>query len=258
MGCGDSRFSFRNGWSGVPGVQLLAPLSSCGCNEFPAQPCGPFFPPDCGCPTKLGTSCVIYNNDNQQSGLINMQLPNGSTTTQIFNVIDGLLGNINVSLWVLPFLRSLYSPLTTLPQFGNAVDTELRVIYNGLAAVSGAALVGNVGGNTDSVDVICSGTLGKNITANVNISAASGNSLVINPDGLYATPQLLTVNYATKTLGITNGNTVDLTSLVCGVSGFLGDVTVDPTAIDGQYWYNTTSAQLKIKLNGAVRVITIT
>jgi hypothetical protein len=40
--------------------------------------------------------------------------------------------------------------------------------------------------------------------------------------------------------------------------GFLGNVTSDPVAVDGQYWFRTDTDQLKIRLNGLVRIITIT
>lgn len=38
-----------------------------------------------------------------------------------------------------------------------------------------------------------------------------------------------------------------------------GNVTADPSSpVDGWYWYNTTSTELKIRLNGATKIVTIT
>lgn len=48
---------------------------------------------------------------------------------------------------------------------------------------------------------------------------------------------------------------------VLGTIGYLGEVTSDPTLVDisnGQYWFRTDTDELKIKLDGATRVITIT
>lgn len=39
--------------------------------------------------------------------------------------------------------------------------------------------------------------------------------------------------------------------------GFKGDVTVDPTVVDGQYWFRTDLGKLYMKLNGSTREITI-
>lgn len=38
---------------------------------------------------------------------------------------------------------------------------------------------------------------------------------------------------------------------------WLGNLTADPTANDGAYWYRTDLDELHIKLNGSTRVITI-
>jgi len=239
------------------------PLSSCGCNEFPAQPCGPFFP-SCGpngCPILLDASCVIYHKfGNSPSGLINLGLPNGSTADLIFNTIDGVLGNLNVASWSLPVLRGIYGGITNLQQFGQDVDTQFGIVGQAITNLqSGSTGVPITSTPTPTITFVLSGILGHNISANVNISASANNLLSANSDGLFSAPQNLSINAGAKTLSISNGNTVDLTSLVCGVSGFLGDVTSDPSSfIDGQYWYNTTSGQLKIRLNGATRIITIT
>jgi hypothetical protein len=113
--------------------------------------------------------------------------------------------------------------------------------------------------DSSSVDFTASGTLNHTITAAVKISSTSGNRVSILSDGLMASPQTLSINYTTKELTISDGNTVSFASMVCGASGFLGNLTADPTAIDGQYWFRTdlsASDGLRIKLNGSVRTIT--
>lgn len=251
-------YGFQSGWPGVPGVRL--PLSSCGCNDFPAQPCSPF--PFCGpngCPILLDSSCVIYHkNMNTPSGLVNLNLPNGSTVELILNTIDTQLGNINVTNWTLPFLRSIYT-ITNLQQFGQDVDTQLGLFNTAINNLNNQALVPNTTNDSSTIHFSVSGTLGRVLTGNVKISSTANNLLIANADGLYSTPQTLSIDYTAKTLSITEGNTVDFSSLICGASGFLGDVTADPTATDGQYWFRTdlsASVGLRIKLNGLVRTIT--
>lgn len=246
-----------------PMVPERFPLSSCGCNEFPAQPCGPRFPVcgPTGCPLYLDTSCVLYHQfGNSPTGLINLGLPNGSTAELIFNTIDGALGVLNVNNWALPFLRGIFGGITNLQQFGQAVDIEFSILNIAVSNIqSGVTGVPVTVTNTATIDFALSGPLNHHISANVNVSAGADNQLSIVGDGLFSAPQTLSINAGAKTLSISNGNTVNLSSLVCGVSGFLGDVTSDPASvIDGQYWYNTTSSQLKIQLNGATRIITIT
>jgi hypothetical protein len=250
-----TEYGYRNGWPGVPGVRV--PLSDCGCGPvpFPSFPCGPN-----GCPILLDTACVIYHkNGNQPTGLINLNLANGSTAELIFNTIDNQLGFINVVNWNIPVLRGIYGTVNNLIQFGQDVDTQLGLINTAITALQTGAGSPLSTTPTPSITFVLSGTLNHNIAANVNISAVPENLLSINSDGLYSAPQTLSINYTAKTLSITNGNTVNLASLICGVSGFLGDVSSDPSpVIDGQYWYNTTSGQLKMQLNGATRIITIT
>lgn len=250
----NNRYGFQHGWPGVPGVRL--PLSSCGCNDFPAQPCSPFsFCGPTGCPILLDSTCVIYHkNMNSASGLINLSLGNGSTLELILNSIDSALG-APASNWNLPFLRSVPYTINNFQQFGQAVDTELSLIDTALSA----AATPNSATDTDSIHFILSGILNRNISADLKISAITHNLLTIQPDGAFASPQTVSIDYTAKTLTLSDSNTVELSSLVCGVSGFLGNVTADPTAIDGQYWFRTdlsASVGLRIKLNGAVRTIT--
>jgi hypothetical protein len=197
---------------------------------------------------------------NTASGLINLNLPNGSTLELILNTIDSQLGSVNVIPWSLPTLRAIYT-ITSLQQFGQAVDTQIGLINASITALEAGAAVPITSTPTPSITFALSGTLDHNISANVNISATANNLLVINSDGLYATPQTLSINYTTKELSITNGNTVSFASLVCGASGFLGNVTADPSATDGQYWYRTDLsplAGLRIQVNGTVHTITLT
>jgi hypothetical protein len=229
-------------------------------NQFPAAPCFPAFPPNCGnngCPVIIDTVCAIYHKDNSQiSQLKNLGLPNGSPAQLIFDTIDGQLGNINVGNWSLPFLKGIYTPLTTLPQFGLAVDTQLSLLTDAVEALqSGATFSSN---NTDSVDIILSGAFNNHIEANVNISATSGNRVSIVADGLLVPPQGLSVDYTAKTLTITDGNTVELAPLLTSPAGFLGNLASDPSSPeDGDYWWNTSSNQLKISVNGGtIKVIT--
>lgn len=252
---------FQHGWPGSPGIMVSTPLVSCGCNNFPAQPCSPSFPcGPTGCPIQLDSDCVIYHkNGNIASGLINLGLNNGSTAQLIFDTIDSKLGVLNVNAWSLPYLRAVPYTITNLQQFGQSVDTEFGLVNTAILALQAGAGSPLSKTDTNSIHFILSGTLNHNISANVQISATANNQLSVLADGLYAAPQTLAIDYPNKKLSISSGNTVDFSSLVCGASGFLGNVTADPTAIDGQYWFRTDLAAasgLKIKLNGAVRTIT--
>jgi hypothetical protein len=229
--------------------------------RFPAQPCDSPFPPNssCGCPISLDSNCVIYHKyNNMISGLVNLKLGNGSTLQLILDSIDVQIGYLNAANWALPNLRADGFTINTLPQFGAAVDTELGLIATEITVLQGLVNVPITAIDTDSIDFTLGGTLGHIISANVNISATSGNTLVVLGDGLYAGPQTLSINYINKTLSISDGNTVDFSSLLCQ-AGWQGDVVTDPVGLgDGNYWFNTTSGQLKMRLNGATRVITIT
>jgi hypothetical protein len=253
------RYGYQHGWPGSPGIEVRTPLVSCGCNDFPAQPCSP-FPPSCGpfgCPILLDSACVIYHkNMNVQSGLINLNLPNGSTLELILNTIDQRFGP-DVPAWSLPTLRGIFTTITTLQQFGQDVDTEFGTLIGQITTISGSIALTKT--DTATLQVVLTGTNNRNISGNVKVSATSGNLLSILSDGLMVTPQTLSIDYTAKTITLSGGAPQELSSLVCGVSGFLGNVTSDPTAIDGQYWFRTdlsAASGLKIKLNGAVRTIT--
>lgn len=239
-------------------------FENCGCGprrpSFPAEPCFPSFP-NCntsGCPILLDTACSIYHkNMNIISGLVNLNLPNGSTLELILNTIDSQLGNLNVNSWSLPFLREVPYTITTLAQFGAAVDTQFSLIADDISALQADVNVPNTATDTTTIDFTLTGTLSRNISGDVKVSATAGNLLTIQSDGLFSQSQDLSIDYTNKTLTITEGNTVDFSSIVNGNAGFLGNFTSDPTATDGQYWFRTDTTQLKMKLNGTVKIITI-
>jgi hypothetical protein len=233
-----------------------------GCGDrrtgrFPAEPCGPRFPPNCGsngCFEFTDSSCIIYHkNFNITSGLINLNLPNGTPVQLILETIDAQLGQFNGTNWLIPYLRSITLPfsINNLPQFAAAVDTEFSVIAGEIAALQLVAALPNSSTDTPTVHFILTGTLDRNISANVKVSATSGNQLTIQPDGLYSQAQNLSIDYAAHTLSITDGNTVDFTSIL-GI-GWKGNVATDPVSPpDGSYWWNTTSSTLKIAVDGGV------
>lgn len=234
-----------------------------GCNnhtQFVSQ-CSPCQDPG-PCPLKLDTQCVIYHKDNNTlTGLVNLGLGNGATLQLILDTIDTYIGQIKASEWLLPCLRAVPFTINTLQQFGQAVDTQLCLLQQEIDTLAGEAATPLVVIDTFSINLTNSGTLGHHLQADVRVSAIAGNQLSIVADGVVVTPQTLSINYTDKTLSISDGNTVDFSSLVCGVGGFLGNVTSDPTAADGQYWYRTdlsANAGLRIKLNGNVKTITLT
>ena len=254
-------YYYQNGWPGAVGFPLPGAARGCGCGGD----CGSFPPPfpnqpNCGKGDRffLDSADVIYHLfRNQVSNLVNLEIPNGTPLQTILDTIDAQLGNLNVSAWVIPNLRSYFpdANFNNLRTFGQAVDAEFGTINASLATISGAT-VALSSTNTETIDLTLSGFLNRNISANVNVSGISGNTLVVETDGLFAVPQQLSVDYTHNQLTITNGNTVQLPSQP---AGFLGNLVSDPaTPTDGNYWYNTTSNLLKMRLNGATRVITIT
>lgn len=228
---------------------------SCGCNS---TPCLTICDSETGCPVQLDFSCVLYHKSNNDiTGLTNLGLSNGATLNQFADLVDVYIGQIKASAFTLPCLRDDYT-INSLKQFAEAVDTELCAIKTTLGGVDEVTETSLTAVDSPSINLTVSGTANHTVKADAIISPTAGNRLSILSDGLYASPQTLSVNYATKELTIVGGNTVNLASLSCGVGGFLGNVTSDPSAIDGQYWYNTTSSQLKIKVGGAIKVITTT
>lgn len=216
-------------------------------------PCDPCTQP-ASCPVQLDTSCVIYHKQNNElSELTNLDLPNGSTLELILEQIDAALEGFTASAFALPILRTNYT-VNTLKQFMVAVDTEIGELQ---LAVGNNTFVETSLTATDSasIDFTVSGTSNHTLTGSVKISTTLNNLLSVTGGGLYAAPQTLSVNYTTKELTISNGNTVSLSALSSGVGGYLGAFTADPVAVNGQYWYNTTDSLLKIRLQGVDRTI---
>jgi hypothetical protein len=253
-----SDYYFQNGWPGAIGFPLPGAARGCGCGSFP-----PPFPPqrDCdrGQPFFLDSAQVIYHlANNQLSNLNNLGFPNGTPLQPILDKIDYFIGFLNITQWNIPNLKT-YFPFVNfqnLQQFGQAVDAELGIINANLTALSGATSTPLSSTNTDSFTFVLTGVQNKNISGFVNISSASGQTLILNSDGLYAAPQQLNVDYNTNVISISDGNSVALPN---NPQGYLGNLSADPgSPQDGQYWYNTTSSQLKMRLDGATRIITIT
>lgn len=226
------------------------------CNCPPCNNCDPCS--SSSCPVQLDMACVFYHkNNNEISELDGLGLPNGSSLELIIETIDEKIKQLNVVNFTLPCLRAEYV-VNTMQQFAQAVDTKLCILAEDIAdaaADSGTILTVN---DSATINFTASGTLSHTLTGIVKFSATSPNMAEGLSDGIYVPPQTLSINYTTKELTISDGNTVDLTSLVCGVGGFLGNVSSDPVAVDGQYWWNTASSELKIKVNGTTKVITTT
>jgi hypothetical protein len=252
-------YYYQAGWPGAVGFPLPGAARGCGCGSFP-----PPFPINRDCdrgPFPLIDSAnVIYHlfPNSGLSNLTNMGLPNGTPAQLIFDTLDGFMGPLLVANWYIPNTRAAFPTVNfkNVQQFGQAVDWEIGTINANIATISGSSLVPITATNTPTLSWNLTGTLNHNLSANVNLSAASGNTLTINDDGLFNAPQQLTINYLTNQIGISGGNTVQLPN---APAGYLGNLSSDPgTAVDGNTWYNTSSSQYKVKVNGSVHVITIT
>lgn len=231
---------------------------ACGCEQTTTTPCVSLCPDATGCPIQLDFDCVIYHKDNNEiSNLDGLGLTNGATLTLFAETVDNLIGQTKVADYVLPCLRATYT-INTLKQFAEAVDTQICQIKSDVTSLAALVNLPITPQDTNTVDITTSGTNSHTIKADVKISVTGTNLLQGLSDGLHVAPQSLSVNNATKMLSISNGNSVDLSGLGCSASPFLGNVTTDPTTTeDGDYWFNTTSGQLKIKVNGLVKVVTI-
>jgi hypothetical protein len=208
------------------------------------------------CPIKLDFACIIYNKDGKNASTLDgLGLGNGATLSLVIELLDEKIKQLNVLDFYLPYLRSSYI-INTMEQFSEAVDDKLQTlnsVIGGINTVNNLAVTAN---DSNSIDFSTSGTLDHTLTANVKISATSNNQLSIQSDGLFSAPQTLSINYTTKQLTISGGNNVDLTPLITAPTGFLGEVSTDPTiASNGNYWYNTTQNKLKIKLTSGVKEI---
>jgi hypothetical protein len=242
------------------GVPAYVP---CKCYTKYSSPCCPPTSTN-GCPIQLDFTCVIYHkNNNVLSNLSSIGLNNGATLELFAETVAGLVGPLNVEDWSLPYLREAPNSYTinNIEQFGEAVDTEFADIQDQIDTLSAAAAVSLTANDSTTINFSTSGTLDHTLTGSVIFSATVGNQASAAGDGLMVTPQTLSVSVIDKTLSISDGNTVSLAGLTCGVGGFLGNFVADPTAINGQYWFRTdlpAADGLRIYLDGNVRTIPTT
>jgi hypothetical protein len=230
-----------------PSVSIL---SNCGC---PPPPCV-----SGECPIQLDFSCILYHKSNNQiSALTNLGLTNGVTLQLFVETVDARFGK-SVLNWSLDCLREDYT-ITDFETFGEAVDTQLCVLQENIDDLA-ELIVPLTANDSDTIDFTQSGVSNMTLTAVVKVSATANNQLSALADGLYSAPQTLSIDYVDGTISISDGNTVDFSSLINGASGFLGNVGADPgSPQDGQYWFRTdlaAAAGLKIRVNGATRTIT--
>jgi hypothetical protein len=238
-------------------------MSNCGCNSTTTFPVVSICDPcnsNTGCPIQLDWDCSIYHKDNNEvTNLTNLGLANGATLNQFAEAVDTYIGEIKAQDYNLPCLSATYT-INSLQEFAEAVDTVLCELTDDITTVSGSVATPITPVDTQSINLTVSGTLNHTLQADAIISPNSGNRLSIQSNGLFASPQILSVNYSTKELTIVGGNTVSLTALFTPVSGFLGNVTADPSSpLDGQYWFRTdlsAASGLRIQLDGNVRTIT--
>lgn len=210
---------------------------------------------DTGCAVQLDFDCILYHKDNSEvSELDGLAITNGATLELVIETIDEKIKEMNLALVSLPVLEATYV-INTITQFAQAVDTEMGLIAADVASALASSQEELVVTDTASIDLTVSGTLSHTLTASVNLSALTGNLITEQLDGLHVAAQTLSINNSTKEITITNGNTIDLTTVLTAASAFLGNVAEDPSAIDGQYWYNTTDDLLKIKANGLIKTI---
>jgi hypothetical protein len=232
--------------------------------QFGGSPCGCGRTPCCcnnGPAFQLDANSVIYHKNNDLPNQLGpIGLNNGATLQLFMDTVAAPIGQVmNVPNYTLPFLRAVPFTINTLQQFAQAVDTEFQTVATEIAALTVIANTPLVANDSSTIDFSTSGTLNHTLTGSVKISATANNTLSALGDGLFAAPQTLSYDTVAKTLTISQGNTVNLASLACGVIGFLGNLATDPTGIlDGQYWFNTTSSLLKIQVNGVTKTITTT
>jgi hypothetical protein len=204
---------------------------------------------------------IIYLSDKNDynNGGGELEISEYGTTLKLFaEAVDEKIKQLNVLDFSLPFLRISFV-VNTMKQFAEAVDTKLSTLSADITSIGTLVNTQLTTIDSTTIDFTTSGTLNHTLTAGVKISASVNNLLTANLDGLYAAPQTLTLNSVNKTIAISNGNTIDLSSIICTPSGFLGSVSSDPTnSINGNYWWNTTSSTLKIKVNNTIRTITTT
>ena len=229
-------------------------MSNCiPCSQ--TQNCG--TPDPCiPCEITLDFKCIFYNTlGTDVTCLDGLNLANGSSLKLFAETVDEKIKQLNVINFSLTNLRQDYV-INTLQQFSEAVDTQLGILettVNGITGLSNLALTAN---DSSSINFTTSGTLNHTLTGSVIISAAAHNQASIVSDGVFVSPQTLSVNYDAKTISISDGNSIDISSLMASPSGYLGNVTSTPSyAINGNYWYNTSTGKLMIKVNNIVKEI---
>lgn len=215
------------------------------------------MPIDTGCPIMLDAGCVLYHKyNNEVSELDELNLTNGVTLEVVLEALNDKVKQINVTDFTLTYLREKPYVINTFQQFAQSVDTELSLLKDEIDDASSDNSTPLTANDSSTITFATSGTLNHTVSADIIISAANGNRLSVETDGLFSASQTLSVNNSTKELSISDGNTVDLSSISAGVSGYLGEVTTDPSlSINGQYWYNTVQSKLKMTVNGVTKEI---
>lgn len=223
----------------------------CGCHSA----CDPCAIPS-SCPIQLDFSCVIYHKSNNEvTELDGLNFNNGATLEAVIEAIDEKVKQLTVTDFTLAYLRASYV-VNTLQQFAEAVDSELSDLSDAIDAATAASGTALTVIDTASIDFTASGTLSHTLTGSVKLSTAvSDNLITLQSDGLHVAPQTLSVDYSAKTLTVSTGNTVSFASLLSSSSGWLGNLASDPSATDGQYYWNTSTPALRIKVNGVWRTI---
>ena len=208
------------------------------------------------CQITLDFKCLIYNKSgNDINHLDGLGLNNGATLRLFAEVVDEKLKQLNFLNTSLPYIRA-NNLVNSLQQFATSVDNELDNLNDAVTTISNLSNVSVAVVDTNSIDMNASGTLNHNISSSLKVSPQSNNLISVLSDGVYVTPQSLSVNYSVKSISISNGNTIDLSGIVCAPSGYLGNVAIDPSSsIDGNMWFNTAQNKLKIKANGVIKEI---
>ncbi len=223
------------------------PDNLCSCNCSTCQD---------DCPLTLDFKCLIYNKSgNDINHLEGLGLNNGATLRLFAEMVDEKIKQLNFLNTSLPYIRS-NNLVNSLQQFATSVDHELEALSDSIATIVDLSNVSVSAVDTNSIDMSASGTLNHTISSSLKVSPQSNNLLSVLSDGVYVSPQTISVNYSAKTISISNGNTIDLSGIVCTPSGYLGNIASDPSSsVDGNIWYNTTQNKLKIKANGVIKEI---
>lgn len=228
---------------------------ACGCTE--STPCVSLCNDANGCPIQLDFDCVIYHKDNNEiNNLASLGLTNGATLNLFAEVVANYIAQIKVADFILPCLRNTYT-INTIRQLSEAIDTELCQIKTDIGDLETLVNLPITGQDSDSINLTTSGVNNHTLKADVRVSVQGTNLLDVLLDGLHVAPQTLSVDAINKTLSISDGNTVSLAGLGCSVDGFLGDLAADPASpVNGTYWFNTTTNELKMKVSTGIKVFT--